>query len=63
MGGPGVLQHPGARYSHVGTYLGSGHFVRTPFTESRVRIVNLSPPYWMSHYGGARRLLLSFIPD
>jgi cell wall-associated NlpC family hydrolase len=43
-------------YSHVGIYLGDGEFIHAPKTGTRVRVEEMSNPYWASHYDGARRI-------
>lgn len=45
----------GKRSSHVAIYLGDGRFVHAPSTGKRVLVANLSDPYWIKHYVGARR--------
>lgn len=46
----------GARYSHVGIYLGNQKFVHAPRTGAVVRIENMNIAYWKKRYNGARRL-------
>lgn len=46
----------GARYSHVGIYIGDNKFVHAPRTGAVVRIEDLSVSYWQQRYNGARRL-------
>ena len=46
----------GARYSHVGIYLGADRFVHAPSTGGVVRIDDLTIAYWSSRYTGARRI-------
>lgn len=46
----------GARYSHVGIYLGDNKFVHSPRTGSVVRVEDMSIAYWKKRYNGARRL-------
>lgn len=46
----------GARYSHVGIYLGDDKFVHAPRTGSAVRIEDMDMTYWRKRYTGARRL-------
>lgn len=48
----------GKIYSHVGIYLGSGRFIHSPSSGSRVRVDDLNNAYWQAHYSGARRLIL-----
>ena len=46
----------GARYSHVGIYLGADRFVHSPSTGGVVRIDDMTVDYWSSRYTGARRI-------
>lgn len=46
----------GARYSHVGIYLGHDKFVHAPRAGLSVRIENMDQDYWKKRYTGARRL-------
>src|SRR5690606_24238900 len=46
----------GARFSHVGIYLGNHKFVLAPRTGSVVRIEDMNVAYWRKRYNGARRL-------
>jgi cell wall-associated NlpC family hydrolase len=45
----------GARFSHVGIYLGGAMFAHSPHTGAEARIDNLDHPYWLSAFDGARR--------
>lgn len=45
----------GKRVSHVGIYLDDGRFIHSPSTGKRVRVDELSDPYWSRRYAGARR--------
>ncbi|MDX3893607.1 C40 family peptidase [Pusillimonas sp.] len=47
----------GARFSHVGIYLGNHKFVHAPRTGSVVRIEDMNIAYWKKRYNGARRLV------
>lgn len=47
----------GARFSHVGIYLGDHKFVHAPRTGSVVRIEDMNVAYWQKRYNGARRLV------
>jgi len=49
----------GARFSHVGIYLGDQKFVHAPRTGSAVRIESMNVSYWQKRYNGARRLVAS----
>lgn len=46
----------GARFSHVGIYLGNHKFVHAPRTGAAVRIESMNVAYWQKRYNGARRL-------
>ena len=46
----------GRRYSHVGIYIGDGRFVHAPARGGRVRVEQISDPYWRARYNAARRL-------
>ncbi|WP_428839507.1 C40 family peptidase [Burkholderia latens] len=46
----------GARFSHVGLYMGNGRFVHAPSTGGRVRVEDLDSPYWRAHYTTAKRV-------
>jgi cell wall-associated NlpC family hydrolase len=46
----------GARFSHVGIYIGEGRFVHAPSRGGRVHIVDMSNRYWINRFDGARRL-------
>lgn len=48
----------GMTYSHVGIYLGGGHFIHSPSRGGRVRVEDLDDAYWKAHYSGARRLVI-----
>jgi cell wall-associated NlpC family hydrolase len=45
----------GKRISHVGIYLGNGHFIHAPTTGKRVSISSLDNGYWSKHFAGAKR--------
>ena len=45
----------GKRVSHVGIYLGHGHFIHSPSTGRTVSISNLDDAYWAKHFAGAKR--------
>ena len=45
----------GRKYSHVGIYLGEGHFVHSPSAGGVVRIDKMTMAYWHKRYNGARR--------
>lgn len=47
----------GARFSHVGIYLGNHKFVHAPRTGAVVRIEDMNVSYWRKRYNGARRLV------
>ncbi len=44
------------KFSHVGIYLGDNTFVHAPSRGGFVRIDELSNPYWLKHYNGARHI-------
>ncbi|MGG5151428.1 MULTISPECIES: C40 family peptidase [Alcaligenes] len=46
----------GARFSHVGIYLGDDKFVHAPRTGAVVRVESMQVGYWKKRYNGARRL-------
>jgi cell wall-associated NlpC family hydrolase len=57
--GPGDLvffNTQGRPFSHVGVYLGDGRFVHAPAQRGRVRIENMTDPYWWKRIDGGRRL-------
>ena len=43
-------------YSHVGIYVGDGHFVHAPRPGKRVRAERVDSPYWRARFNGARRV-------
>ncbi|MEO5622017.1 MAG: NlpC/P60 family protein [Dokdonella sp.] len=45
----------GKRVSHVGIYLGHGHFIHSPSTGRTVSISSLDDAYWAKHFAGAKR--------
>lgn len=47
----------GARFSHVGIYLGDNKFVHAPRTGAVVRVEDMTVSYWKSRYNGARRIV------
>ena len=46
----------GARYSHVGIYLGNNRFVHAPASGGQVRVEDMTLRYWTQRYTGARRI-------
>ena len=52
----------GARFSHVGIYLGNQKFVHAPRTGAVVRIEDMTVSYWRKRYNGARRLVAAVTP-
>lgn len=46
----------GARFSHVGIYIGNNKFVHAPRTGAVVRIEDITVSYWQQRYNGARRI-------
>lgn len=47
----------GARFSHVGIYLGDNKFVHSPRTGAVVRVEDMTVSYWKKRYNGARRIV------
>ena len=47
----------GARFSHVGIYLGDNKFVHAPRTCAVVRVEDMTVSYWKKRYNGARRII------
>jgi cell wall-associated NlpC family hydrolase len=45
----------GQSVSHVGIYLDGGRFIHSPSTGKRVRVDELSDPYWSKRYIAAKR--------
>ena len=45
----------GKSVSHVGIYLDGGRFIHSPSTGKRVRVDELSDPYWAKRFIGAKR--------
>ncbi|MEY2343121.1 C40 family peptidase [Acidithiobacillus sp. IBUN Pt1247-S3] len=43
-------------FSHVGIYIGHGHFVSAQTPSTGVQVASLSDPYWAERFDGARRL-------
>ncbi|MDI6757119.1 MAG: C40 family peptidase [Endomicrobiia bacterium] len=48
---------PYTRINHVGIYIGDGEFIHATINVKKVTISNLSEPYYLKRYAGARRLL------
>lgn len=44
-------------YSHVGIYLGNNRFLHAPSSGGKVRVDDLTQPYWVNHFNGARRIV------
>jgi cell wall-associated NlpC family hydrolase len=44
-------------FSHVGIYLGDGHFVHSPSRGGGIRVEDMSLGYWKKRYDGARRII------
>ena len=49
----------GKSVSHVGIYLDGGRFIHSPSTGKRVRIDELSDPYWAKRFVAAKRPITS----
>ncbi|WP_144373790.1 C40 family peptidase [Vogesella urethralis] len=47
----------GFRYSHSGIYLGNGKFIHAPRTGKNIGISDMTLPYWVKRFNGARRVL------
>lgn len=47
----------GARFSHVGIYLGDNKFVHAPRSGAVVRIEDMTIAYWNKRFTGARRIV------
>ncbi len=43
--------------SHVGIYIGDGHFVHACNTRRGVAVDDLNTPYYQNHFAGARRVI------
>ena len=43
-------------YSHVGIYIGDNQFVHSPSKGKKVRVEDMSQPYWQARFNGARRI-------
>jgi cell wall-associated NlpC family hydrolase len=46
-------------FSHVGIYLGDGHFLHAPRPGGQIRIEDMRRRYWAKRYNGARRIVTS----
>jgi len=46
----------GKPFSHVGVFLGDERFIHAPARSGRVRMEQMSQPYWRARFDGARRL-------
>ena len=44
-------------FSHVGIYLGDGHFMHSPRSGAQIRVEKMTSTYWRKRYNGARRIL------
>lgn len=49
----------GARYSHVGIYLGNSKFIQAPRTGKSIQISSMKDSYWSSRFTAARRVTRS----
>lgn len=49
----------GARYSHVGLYIGEGRFIHSPRAGASIRMESMGASYWQRRFNGARRV----VPD
>ena len=43
-------------FSHVGVYLGDGHFIHSPRKGAYVRVDDMRKKYWTQRFNGARRV-------
>ena len=43
-------------FSHVGIYLGGNRFVHAPSAGGSVRVDDMTQPYWVARFNGARRI-------
>ncbi|MDR2506481.1 MAG: C40 family peptidase [Candidatus Accumulibacter sp.] len=43
-------------FSHVGVYLGDGHFIHSPRRGAYVRVDDMRKKYWAQRFNGARRV-------
>lgn len=41
------------RISHVGIYMGNGHFIHAPTPGHVIEITSIDTPYWQQHFAGA----------
>ena len=46
----------GARYSHVGLYIGNEKFIQAPRSGKNIEISSMKSGYWASRFTGARRV-------
>ena len=46
----------GARYSHVGLYIGEGRFIHSPRAGASIRMEAMDARYWQTRFNGARRV-------
>lgn len=49
--------HTFARLSHVGIYIGGGHFIHAPRRGQTVRIESMDTRYYQKRFAGARRVM------
>ena len=49
--------------SHVGIYIGDGHFVHACNETKGVTVSDLNEAYYQNHYAGARRVIASRATD
>jgi cell wall-associated NlpC family hydrolase len=50
-------------FSHVGIYVGDGHFIHAPRAGSAVRVEDMRDAYWAKRFTGARRADLKAAAD
>lgn len=46
----------GARYTHVGLYIGEGRFIHSPRAGASIRMEAMDARYWQTRFNGARRV-------
>jgi hypothetical protein len=44
-------------FSHVGIYVGKGHFIHSPRRGKKVRVDDMRVKYWVKRFNGARRII------
>ncbi|MDR1276216.1 MAG: C40 family peptidase [Candidatus Accumulibacter sp.] len=49
-------------FSHVGIYVGKGHFIHSPRTGAKIRVDDMRGKYWSQRFSGARRVVENTLP-